>query len=960
MASLILSQHATPESVLHIVNEFILIGKDQDAFEIIYSFIYSKKTKTWSQNYEKLMLVNIDLSMKFNKLDLIEDNFIIYRNISQAHNSESLQQVCKYFLEKLEDKFNELKKKNLDQEELFFEINNQNDAQSFFFNSLDTKNGQEKEDFKKTWRNIINAYKIILDLTSVNRKLRNIYITFSKKMINLLHQYKAVVDFKFFCNLMKNHQINLQNNKKKNVYSMDLRVAEINQDFLNLRMYQLDIAKSLDLNQECFQIIESINYLIFCKKTVNKYLSYYYTNLARIFLKGGFYYFHAIALRKNFSCLRKMKVDKEILKKEASKIILATLSINNKTEECFLSENLLKSYQFLLPNANLTVNFKNLYDSIKKHRIVELCDEKMKLLFNTYSDQLDIYDFSENIENAIKDLDEDYIVYENLIRENCMNVILKLLSKYFTTITFEDLKEFTHFQDFSKVKSYITMTIFDQSIRMKMNYQEKILEFTNNFINEEKVYKQYKNYVNKMEKVAYMLNSQLEEKTRQQTINDLENKFVDYVQNYEELINNRKENIIQDEEFLNSKIILVEEEEKKTDEELKNLARLKKEEEKHKDIERKLLGEKKKKIKSLIELDPKAKVLNKLLSEYNDEEIGQIDFFVFDQIEEKVKTTKDDKTINLLEKKFHMYDFYQRDVLKVYFQNLNNDFLENDVDLKKVEAEKKIYLKEKREMRSKLESAKTFIDNYELELAEENKNIFEQKMSDFKKHLKDNFMEDILKDAREAFEKEKNKPQVQRGMNSGRRDPRDGKNDFNKDKPMITKLEGRGIMFQKREEKIPSTLSRGTGGTVLSRGTGPVLSRGNGQSQRGNLSDLKRGPALSRNTGLQKGSGLSGLTRGSGMNSFKRGNVPEKTMGGLTRGSGMKSGMSSLKPGMGIQKRTENKPMMSRRGLGMKKPEEKKVENKTMMSKRGMGMKKPEEKKTTKPSTGGMTLSRRK
>ena len=43
--------------------------------------------------------------------------------------------------------------------------------------------------------------------------------------------------------------------------------------------------------QESFALLKSINFLIFCKKSLNRELSFYYENLAIIFEKGGFRYF---------------------------------------------------------------------------------------------------------------------------------------------------------------------------------------------------------------------------------------------------------------------------------------------------------------------------------------------------------------------------------------------------------------------------------------------------------------------------------------------------------------------------------------------------------------------------------------------------------------------------------------------------------------------------------------------
>lgn len=147
-----------------------------------------------------------------------------------------------------------------------------------------------------------------------------------------------------------------------------------------------------------------------------------------------------------------MKVSEEELKSQASKIVLAALSVNNKSEEFSLNSALIKKYQFLLPNSELKIDIDYMLNKVKQLNILDFCSEEMKNLFLACSGQLDLYDFSIYVEKALEKLPEEYSEYQKKIKENSIFIILKLISNYFINISFEDLKELTHFEKFEKVR----------------------------------------------------------------------------------------------------------------------------------------------------------------------------------------------------------------------------------------------------------------------------------------------------------------------------------------------------------------------------------------------------------------------------------------------------------------------------------------------------------------------------
>lgn len=69
------------------------INKLKDAFDIAFSFVISDKEKNWSQDYEKIIIINLELAIKLKKQNMIIDILEKFRNISENHNKDSFLKV---------------------------------------------------------------------------------------------------------------------------------------------------------------------------------------------------------------------------------------------------------------------------------------------------------------------------------------------------------------------------------------------------------------------------------------------------------------------------------------------------------------------------------------------------------------------------------------------------------------------------------------------------------------------------------------------------------------------------------------------------------------------------------------------------------------------------------------------------------------------------------------------------
>lgn len=898
--NLILTGNTTPESVLISVEDYSKINQSEDALEMVYAFLASKKVKNWSPSLEQLLKINVDLALEHDRLDLLEENLLIFRNICQTHHVESLVTVYNYYLTALENRLMTCEDKVDNIDELFLELNEQDDAQSFYFNSLSSKQGKIKERFKQAWRNLIKAYCIILEHTSKNKKLELIYYHTTQRMIDIILKHKAVNDFKQVNSLLKAHQ---QYNKEKfssGSTSLDLRNKETNSLLLELRFKQLTVAKQLKLNQESFYIVEDINSLITCVKTQIKNYIAYYENLADVFLKGGFNYLHALALLNHFSFFRKQASPSD-LKEAAARVMLACLAISAQSEEFWLSDQLFAQYQFLLPDAVLDRNLDTLYDILMKYNIIEIAGTEYSQLFNAITGRMDLYEFSTNIEKSFTAIPEKFNEYKKLIAENSVTVILRLLSTFYENITFDELKQFTHFESFDKVKQIIMLTLSNQHSNIYLNYEKQLVEFRNNKVSFNHVFDRYDEYVKHVRRVLHLVRHKVKKETTEEDKEGLEKRFHDYLMN-SEAIEEETRALIKVDRALAEEKVKEKPIDKMQEEAYKTEQRFKKEEDRRMIIERKMLDVKKKKVKMLLEIDPTTEVIGRPLKDFTDDEIVQLDFGVFEAIENDIKTARIKRINEGFDRKFKLYDLLRRKILK-HHQEKINEFNETHVlDLTELKKEKAQHLEIMKEKREKIIGAAGLVRKYIDKIKKEKESEYIENLAEYKDELTKKYGEILMK---EAVDK----------------------------------------VLKAKEEANKATLSRGTG----FRGDG-AISGDNGQAVPTKLSE--RGTLFVNKPQVATTAPLSGIAkRGETFGQQLQTNADKPGLGIAKRGTGqtevMQQKESIRKPLEGIKKpeivkrgtefKKEEQPGQSGRGFGLSKPD-------TMTKSRGFGAPKTDEK----------------
>ena len=88
-----------PETALRRAHELQSIRQPDAALTLLHEVLSSRRHRTWSPTYEKIMICYLDLCLGLNKAREAKDGLHQYRNLSQSQAPGSLEVVIRHLLE---------------------------------------------------------------------------------------------------------------------------------------------------------------------------------------------------------------------------------------------------------------------------------------------------------------------------------------------------------------------------------------------------------------------------------------------------------------------------------------------------------------------------------------------------------------------------------------------------------------------------------------------------------------------------------------------------------------------------------------------------------------------------------------------------------------------------------------------------------------------------------------------
>ncbi|KAF5827767.1 eukaryotic initiation factor [Dunaliella salina] len=510
---------ARPENALKRAEELENVGQKGSALQALHDIVTSKKHRTWSKTHEAIMLKHLDLVVEMKKRNYAKEALMQYRNMCQAVNINSLEEVIKYFLKKTSDKAEEAQSKaaaaTLDVEDLEQDASPE-DIMLSYVSGDKSKDRTDRELVTPWFRFLWESYRSVLEILRTNPKLEALYAMIANKAFQFCLQYRRTAEFRRLCDILRQHLMNLTNRYREN---RDASPDQL-QVHMETRFEQLKVACELELWAEAFRSVEDIQALIALAKKAPKQqlMATYYSRLTQIFAVSKNHMYHAYAWLKlfNFSKSFNKNMTPQDLQMMACSVLLATLSIlpydakapqhdeyavEQEKERILRMANILgfavdskKDYRTVLSRAALL-------GSIQALNILNLVVPEVRQIFDLFTAEFSPLELCSRLAPLLARLQEmtqpmspaspvkDVALgqYVDSLKQVAVLRLLKQLSEVYSTMRISTLAELVPFMPFSEVEGVVVDAVKSDYLQVRIDHRNGTLHFGSQQLENERV-----------------------------------------------------------------------------------------------------------------------------------------------------------------------------------------------------------------------------------------------------------------------------------------------------------------------------------------------------------------------------------------------------------------------------------------------------------------------------------------
>ncbi|KAG1677861.1 hypothetical protein FOA52_008625 [Chlamydomonas sp. UWO 241] len=514
---------ARPENALKRAEELVKVGQSHAALQALHDIITSKKHRTWSKTYEEIMYKHIDLTVESKRRNYAKEALSSYRNMCQAVNIGSLEEVIKYFLAKASSKAEEAQAKaNAASAAVIADatdLDEDGSPEDMMLSYVSADKGKDRTDRELVtpwFRFLWDSYRSVLEILRINPKLESLYAMVAVKAFNFCKDYKRNQEFRRLCDILRQHLANQLNryrdSRENHADSLQLHV--------DTRFEQLKVACDLELWAEAFRSVEDIQQLILqAKKTPKQQMmATYYACLTQIFAVSENHTYHAYAWLKlfNFTKTYNKNIAPEDLRAMASSVMLATLSIlPYERQDRFQDENAAdQEKERTVRMANIlgfAVSQKVDYRSVLSRagllqqttgsHIMGTVPAEIRELFELLTSQFNPLELCTNLaplfeklEQAPKDMSGSSPVKSVHLARYIPNLkmvavlrLLKQLSDVYSSLKISSLAAMVPFAAFGEVESIIVDAVRYGYLQVRIDHRHGTLHFGSQQLESDKV-----------------------------------------------------------------------------------------------------------------------------------------------------------------------------------------------------------------------------------------------------------------------------------------------------------------------------------------------------------------------------------------------------------------------------------------------------------------------------------------
>ena len=339
------------------------------------------------------------------------------------------------------------------------------------------------------------AYRIALDTLRNNARLEVLYQYVSNQAFGFCLKYSRKTEIKRLCDLLRQHLSNVTKYGHQ-AYGIDLNDADTLQRHLDIRFVQLNAATQLELWQEAFRTTEDIhNLLSTSSKPPKPYMmANYYENLARTFMVGENYLFHAASWNKYYETIRQNKnLSESEHERIASIVLISALSVPiSFSSNLYDSEDTKVQDQRLtnLLRSNEAPSRENLVQLALSESIFSRVNPRLKEFYKLLEQDFHPLTLSKEMSGIIEFLSQhsEFSKYVKPLHRVILTRVFQQLSQVYTTIDLDFVVKilptfpspFNY--DLCRIEKFILNGCKRGEMNIRINHSSRMLTFLNDHL----------------------------------------------------------------------------------------------------------------------------------------------------------------------------------------------------------------------------------------------------------------------------------------------------------------------------------------------------------------------------------------------------------------------------------------------------------------------------------------------
>ncbi|KAJ3131240.1 eukaryotic translation initiation factor 3 subunit A [Physocladia obscura] len=477
------------------------VNQSETALDLLHEVIMSKRSRSTAiTTLEPVVLRFIELSVFLRKGKMAKEVLHQYKNISQNVSVAAIELVIKKFIDLSEAKVAEAQTKadkiNLDNVD---DLEALETPESIILSTVsgDVSKDRTDREVVTPWLKFLwESYRTALDILRNNSRLETLYQAMASQAFKFCLKYNRKTEFRRLCEILRQH-LTTSAKYAGQTHSINLSDPETLQRHLDTRFEQLNAAAELELWQEGFRSVEDIHTLFIVSKKPPKaiMLANYYEKLARIFVVGENYLFHAAAFSKLFAIVRTNKnLPDEEHERMATIVLISALSIPiisaNKTRSTTADTDDNKPRDQRLTNllrVSKTPTRESLLKEALSKPVFSRIRPEVRELYSILEVDFHPLSICKKIAPIITKLSnqKDLTKYARPLHQVILTRLLQQLSQVYQSITIDSIVNLASFpclnsnitHDESSIEKFIMNGCRNGDLSIRINHMAKTITF---------------------------------------------------------------------------------------------------------------------------------------------------------------------------------------------------------------------------------------------------------------------------------------------------------------------------------------------------------------------------------------------------------------------------------------------------------------------------------------------------